>query len=108
VHSDADGWVPPVLTCSGLHGTDVDTVWDKVIAHRASLGEQGLADKRAGQQTDFTWALVRDELDQRLRRSPGVKAIRDDVRRALLAGETTAPLAADRLLGAYDEDPHGR
>ena len=112
VHSNssggAEGWVPPVLTCSGLQDLDVDTVWDKVIAHRDSLGEQGLADKRAGQQIDFTWALVRDELDQRLRRSPGVKAIRDDVRRALLAGETTAPLAADRLLGAYDEDPHGR
>jgi LAO/AO transport system kinase len=39
-----------------------------------------------------------------LRRSPGVKAIRDDVRRELLAGETTAPLAADRLLAAYDEN----
>ncbi len=103
VHSGGEGWVPPVLTCSGLHDTDVDTVWDKVIAHRDSLGEQGLAEKRAGQQLDFTWALVRDELDQRLRRSPGVKAIRDDVRRALLAGETTAPLAADRLIAAFDE-----
>ena len=33
---------------------------------------------------------------------PGVRAIRDDVRRALLAGEITAPLAADRLVAAYD------
>jgi LAO/AO transport system kinase len=104
VHSGSEGWVPPVLTCSGLHDIGVDAVWDKVIAHRDSLGQQGLADKRAGQQLDFTWALVRDELDQRLRRSPGVKAIRDDVRRELLAGETTAPLAADRLLAAYDEN----
>ncbi len=103
VHSSAEGWVPPVLTCSGLHGTGIDAVWDKVLAHRESLGEQGLADKRAHQQLDFTWALVRDELDQRLRRSAGVKAIRDDVRRELLAGGTTAPLAADRLLAAYDE-----
>jgi LAO/AO transport system kinase len=103
VHSSGDGWVPPVLTCSGLEGGGVDEVWQKVTDHRDSLGEQGLADKRAGQQLDFTWALVREELDQRLRRSPGVQAIRDDVRRALLAGETTAPLAADRLLAAYDE-----
>ena len=77
-----------MLTCSGLHGTGVDKVWEQVLAHRESLGEQGLADKRADQQLDFTWALVRDVLDQRLRRSPGVKAIRDDVRRELLAGET--------------------
>jgi LAO/AO transport system kinase len=103
VHS-GDGWVPPVLTCSGLDGTDVDTVWERVLAHRESLGEQGLAVKRAEQQLEFTWSLVRDELAQRLRRSPGVRAIRDDVRRELLAGELTAPLAADRLIAAYDED----
>jgi LAO/AO transport system kinase len=105
VHSSGDDWVPPVLTCSGLHGTDVDKVWDRVLAHRESLGEEGLAQKRAEQQLEFTWALVRDELAQRLRRSPGVRAIRDDVRRELLAGELTAPLAADRLVAAYDEDP---
>ena len=104
VHSSGGGWVPPVLTCSGLHGGGVDEVWAKVLAHRESLGEQGLADKRAEQQLEFTWALVRDELDQRLKRSPGVRAIRDDVRRELLAGELTAPLAADRLVAAYDSD----
>ncbi len=103
VHS-GQGWVPPVLTCSGLHGDGVDDVWERVLAHRESMGPDGLARKRAGQQLDFTWALVRDELDQRLRRSPGVRAIRDEVRAALLAGESTAPLAADRILAAYDGD----
>lgn len=104
VHSSGEGWVPPVLTCSGLHGTDVDKVWERVLAHRESLGDQGLADKRAEQQLEFTWALVRDVLAQRLRRSPGVRAIRDEVRRELLAGKLTAPLAADRLVAAYDHD----
>ena len=110
VHSSGrEGWVPPVLTCSGLHGTDVDTVWDKVLAHRDSLGEQGLADKRAGQQLDFTWALVRDELDQRLRRSPGVKAIRDDVRRGAAGRRDSPPRSPPTACWrAYDEDPHGR
>lgn len=104
VHGRGAAWVPPVLTCSGLHGDGVEEVWQRVLDHRASLGEQGVAAKRAGQQLDFTWALVRDELDQRLARSPSVRALREEVRRALLAGETTAPLAADRLLAAYDAD----
>ena len=104
VYSGGSSWVPPVLTCSGLDGTDVDSVWDRVLSHRSFLGTDGLARKRAEQQLDFTWALVRDELDQRLRRSPGVRAIRDDVRQQLLSGELTAPLAADRLLEAYDAD----
>ena len=95
-------WAPPVVTCSGLTGVGVDDVWDRVGAHREHLGPDGLAHKRAAQQLEFTWALVRDELDQRLRSSAGVAAVRDDVRRAVLAGELPAPLAADRILAAYD------
>jgi LAO/AO transport system kinase len=96
-------WAPPVVTCSGLNDVGVDDLWLRVLEHREHLGEAGLADKRAGQQLDFTWALVRDELDQRLRHSPGVRAIRDEVRAAVLAGELPATVAADRILAAYDE-----
>ena len=95
-------WAPPVVTCSALTGVGVDDVWQRVNAHREHLGIDGLAHKRAGQQLEFTWALVRDELDQRPRSSAGVAAVRDDVRRAVLSGELPAPLAADRILAAYD------
>jgi LAO/AO transport system kinase len=96
-------WAPPVVTCSALEDTGVDDVWDRVLAHREHLGTDGLADKRARQQLDFTWALVRDELDQRLRHSAGVKAIRAELRDAVLSGELPATLAADRIIAAYDE-----
>jgi LAO/AO transport system kinase len=91
------------VTCSALEDDGVDDVWGRVLAHREHLGTGGLATKRAHQQLDFTWALVRDELDQRLRHSAGVRRIRDEVRAAVLAGELPAPVAADRLLAAYDE-----
>ena len=96
-------WAPPVVTCSGLHDHGVDGVWEQVLGHRAHLGEDGLRHKRARQQLDFTWALVRDELDQRLRHSPGVRAIRERIRAEVLAGDLPATVAADRLLAAYDE-----
>ena len=96
-------WAPPVVTCSGLHDIGVDDLWERVLAHREHLGSEGLARKRAGQQLDFTWALVRDELNQRIRHSAGVRRIRDEIRPAVLAGELPAPVAADRLLAAYDE-----
>jgi LAO/AO transport system kinase len=96
-------WAPPVVTCSALEDSGVDDVWDRVAAHRAHLGADGLATKRAHQQLEFTWALVRDELDQRLRHSAGVRAMRDEVRSAVLAGELPATVAADRILAAYDE-----
>jgi LAO/AO transport system kinase len=107
VYSGADTWVPPVLTCSALEGIDIDRVWQRVLDHRESLGEDGLARKRAEQQLEFTWALVRDELAERLRRSPGVAAIRDEIRAEVLSGELAAPVAADRLLAAYDADRRG-
>jgi LAO/AO transport system kinase len=96
-------WAPPVVTCSGLTDVGVDDLWQRVLAHREHLGEDGLHHKRARQQLEFTWALVRDELDQRLRHSSGVRAIRDEVRAAVLAGELPATVAADRILAAYDD-----
>ena len=97
-----DEWAPPVVTCSALENTGVDHLWERVLAHREHLGDDGIARKRAGQQLDFTWALVRDELEQRLRHSAPVAAVREEVRAAVLAGELTAPVAADRILAAYD------
>jgi LAO/AO transport system kinase len=102
VHRGSKGWVPPVLTCSGLLGRGVPEVWERVLAHRASLGENGLAVKRAEQQLQLTWALVRDELEQRLRRSPGVAAVREEVTAEVLAGRLQAPAAADRIIAAFD------
>ena len=95
-------WVPPVLTCSALEGTDIDAVWDRVLQHRDSLGPDGLRAKRAQQQLDFTWALVRDELDQRLRTDASVAAVRAEIREAVLSGELPAAAAADQILAAYD------
>jgi len=104
VHGGGQGWLPPVLTCSGLSGHDVDKVWERIEAHREHLGTDGLTHKRAEQQLEFAWALVRDELEDRLRRSAGVRAVRDDIRARLLAGELLAPVAADEILAAFDED----
>jgi LAO/AO transport system kinase len=104
-HDDqAGGWRPPVVTCSALTGTGVAGVWERIVEHRNHLGADGLAAKRAAQQLEFTWALVRDELEQRLRHSAGVADVRDQIRSAVLAGELPAPLAADQILAAYDTD----
>lgn len=82
------------LTCSALTGDGVPKVWGSVNAHRASLTSAGLAVKRAEQQWDLTWALVRDELEIRLRRAPELTVLRDEV----LAGRVQAATAADRMI----------
>lgn len=97
-----DGWMPPVLTCAGLSGEDVSTVWQRILQHRRWLGEDGLRAKRAEQAWDFTWALVRDELDHRLRTSSAVRAQRSSLQAAVAAGELTPVAACDELLAAFD------
>ncbi len=102
VYAGTNDWVPPVLTCSALEGRGIDTVWQRVIRHREFMGKNGLQEQRAQQQLDFTWALVRDELDHRLRTDENVAAVRAEVREAVLAGEMPAATAADKILEAYD------
>ena len=102
VYAGTSDWVPPVLTCSALEGRGIDTVWQRVIRHREFMGKKGLHEQRAQQQLDFTWALVRDELDHRLRTNENVAAVRAEVREAVLAGEMPAATAADKILEAYD------
>jgi LAO/AO transport system kinase len=97
------GWAPPVLTCSGLTGDGVDKVGATVLQHRDRRGADGLAQKRSSQRWELTWSLVRDELDQRLRRSPAVVAAAQRLRTEVLANATPAPSAADSILRAFDE-----
>lgn len=103
VYSGTGAWVPPVLTCSALDGTGIGDVWEQVLAHRESLGADGLSQKRARQLWDFTSALVRDELDQRLNHNTAVAKVRDAVRADVLSGELSAAAAADRILAAFDQ-----
>lgn len=102
VYAGSNAWVPPVLTCSALENRGIDTVWARVLEHRELLGETGLGRRRAQQQLDFMWALVRDELDHRLRTDPDVAALRAELRDDVLAGRLPAVAAADRILQAYD------
>ena len=95
---------PAVVTCSGLTGVGVDDVWQHVLDHRAHLGDEGLAEKRAHQQLDFAWDLVRDELEQRLRRSHGgAPGARRGARPRAARASCPPSAAADRLIAAYDD-----
>lgn len=102
VYAGTQDWVPPVLTCSALDGSGIDTVWSRIIRHREFMGHRGVADKRAKQQLEFTWALVRDELEQRLATDENVAEVRDRVRTAVLAGDLAPAAAADEILAAFD------
>lgn len=95
-------WTPPVLTCSGLEGAGLDTLWEQVERHHRTLSESGeLAAKRRRQQVDWTWTMVRDTLLTRLHEHPGVRALAPSLERQVADGELTPTLAAERILDEF-------
>jgi len=92
-------WRAPVLACSGQSGAGLDDVWAAVTRHRATLDEHGeLSRKRATQQVEWMWSMVRERLLDRLRADEGVRAALPDVERSVRAGTLTPTLGADTLL----------
>ncbi|MDO3637488.1 methylmalonyl Co-A mutase-associated GTPase MeaB [Mycolicibacterium arseniciresistens] len=94
-------WRPPVLTTSALTGAGLTELWDTVLEHRRVLTEAGEFDaKRRTQQVEWTWAMVRDTVLDRVLSHPDVKAGRREIERRVRDGELTPALAAQEILDA--------
>jgi LAO/AO transport system kinase len=95
-------WDVPVLTCAGLTGEGLAEVWAKVVEHQDRARASGALDeRRRAQQVRWTWQLVHDGLEHRLREHPAVRSSAPDLEEAVLAGELTPALAARRLLETF-------
>ncbi|MFF3322575.1 methylmalonyl Co-A mutase-associated GTPase MeaB [Streptomyces sp. NPDC002889] len=102
MHPADAAWTPPVLSCSARESTGLDVVWERLEQHRTVLDSTGrLAAKRRDQQIEWTWAMVHDELLDRLRRHPEVRELAPELERQVRDGALTATLAADRILEAF-------
>jgi len=105
ITSDPDARRPPVLTSSSLTGKGLDEVWQAITDHRAWLEETGqLEERRARQQREWLWALVAGELEDALRTSTAVGAIREELEAKVESGDLSALEASDRILAALASD----
>jgi LAO/AO transport system kinase len=59
------------------------------------------AERRAGQNGRWMWAMVNDRLGRAFREHPQVAALAPALEARVLAGEVPASLAADQLLAAF-------
>jgi LAO/AO transport system kinase len=92
-------WTPPVLACSGQTGAGMAEVWAAVEEHRAALDAAGeLTGRRAEQQVQWMWAMVRDQLMDRLNADPAVRAALPALERDVRDGALTPTLAAQEVL----------
>lgn len=97
-------WSPPVLTCSALSSTGIDTVWRTVLDHRRRFDETGeRIARRSAQAADWMTALIEEGLKTRFYKHPAVKSVFPDLRRQVVAGAVTATAAAEKLLFLLDK-----
>jgi LAO/AO transport system kinase len=88
---------------SALHGDGLTKLWDTVLKHREVLTEAGdFQARRRTQQVDWTWAMVRDTVLDRVLSHPAVKDMRAEVERQVRDGELTPAVAAQRILDAAE------
>ena len=96
---------PPVLTCSAVTGAGLDEVWAAVLEHREHLESEGsLEARRARQQQDWMWAMVDAHLQDAVRDSASVAAVRAEVERAVREGELSAVDGAARVIRGFEDD----
>jgi LAO/AO transport system kinase len=99
-------WKPKVLACSARANTGMDEVWEAVTAHRAALEAAGeLEARRADQQVQWMWSMVRDRLMDRLQSDPAVKSALPELEREVRGGELTPTLAAEQILDLLKSSP---
>lgn len=97
------GWQTPALTCSALTGDGVGELWQMIEAFIAQGRAGGaLAARRQDQERAWLRQLVREQLEERFRRHPAVKALLPGLEQAVARGELPVVAAARRLLAAFE------
>jgi LAO/AO transport system kinase len=91
-------WVPPVLTCSALHGDGLDKVWDVVMDYVSKARSSGTFEqKRKKQDINWMFSMVEQQLMSSLYRIP----IIDKLSKQVLNSEISSSQAAEYLLTEY-------
>jgi len=100
--ASADGWSPPVMTCSSITGEGLAEVWRMILDHRRLVEDKGfLAERRSRQALEWMNELLLIGIEDSFRKDPKVAErlplLQEEVRRGAVT-----PFAASRdLLRLY-------
>lgn len=97
--SSTSFWTPQVLSCSALNMQGIDQVWQMALDYKRQALEKSRWDaKRAEQNSHWLEKLLHDMLELKLNSNPAIKALRPQLAQQVVNGETTAFLAARKLI----------
>jgi LAO/AO transport system kinase len=94
----SEHWFPPVLTYSGLTGSGIPELWQKIVEHRTAMNASGeFAQRRSQQQVKWMWSMFEDRMKARLRGNAAIRAKVKATEAAVADGRVTPALAADQI-----------
>lgn len=100
--ASADGWNPPVMTCSAVNRENIAGIWQVVLEHRSLMQSNGWFLKRRSEQA-LLWLQesLQAGLEEEFLRDPGVRSRLDHVRGEVLAGKISSFRGAKQLLALF-------
>lgn len=94
----SEHWYPPVITYSALTGAGIDTLWEKVVAHRTAMNASGdFAARRREQQVKWMWTMLETRLMEPLRSDPAIRAKVKLIEHDVAEGRATPAIAAEQI-----------
>jgi LAO/AO transport system kinase len=98
----SSNWTPPVMTCSGLTGEGLGSLWDQIKLHRERLSASGEWDeRRRSQRLRWMWAMVEHRLIDELHAHSGVQRTIAATEAAVTAGDLSPSVAAHQILETF-------
>lgn len=96
------GWASKAYTCSSLTGEGIKEIWDVIKEFEEKGKSSGVfAERRKGQQRDWIYSLITDQLQYSFFHHPDIKDMLPQLENEVMAGEKTAASAVDILFKAF-------
>jgi LAO/AO transport system kinase len=94
----SENWQPPVLTYSGVTGSGIPELWQKIVEHRTAMTTSGeFAERRSRQQVKWMWSMFEDRMKAHLRGNAAIRAKVKAIEAGVAEGRVTPALAADQI-----------
>lgn len=96
------GWSSKAYTCSSLFGEGIQEIWKVIKDFEAKGKASGVyMERRKGQQRDWIYSLISDQLHYSFFHHPAVKQLLPQFENEVIAGEKTAASAVEILFHAF-------
>lgn len=99
------GWSSKAYTCSSLTGEGIKEIWEVIRDFEAKGKSSGVfSERRKGQQRDWIYSLITDQLHYSFFHHPEVKIKLPQLENEVMAGEKTAASAVEILFHTFFSD----